>query len=144
VTARQARSEAQRLLDASGVRATPGRVQVLAELVREPNDATAQGLHERLRARGERVGLATVYRTLGVLVEHGIVDALSHSPGELCYRICGGGHHHHLVCTECHRVEELGSCELDEWLERAAAVHGFRATSHRLEVAGVCAGCAGA
>ena len=141
-TARQARVEAERLLSGSGVRATPGRLEVLAELVREPNDATAQVIHERLRRRGERIGLATVYRTLGVLVEHGIVDPLSHSPGELCYRICGGGHHHHLVCTQCHRVVELGGCELDGWLERTAAAHGFRATAHRLDVSGVCADCA--
>ena len=142
MTRGQATAEAERLLGERGVRPTERRVHVLAELVGEPNDATAQSLHERLRRRGERIGLATVYRTLGVLVEHGIVDALSHREGgELCYRICGGGHHHHLVCTECHRVVELGSCELDPWLERAASAHGFRPTGHRLEVSGVCAGC---
>lgn len=140
MTRRQARTEAERLLAGHGVRATARRVQVLAELVAEPNDATAQALHDRLRRRGEPVGLATVYRTLGVLVDAGIVDSLSHGPGELCYRLCGEGHHHHLVCTGCHRVVELG-CELDEWLESTVAVHGFRPTGHRLEVQGVCASC---
>ena len=141
MAARRAIEQAERLLGQRGVRATPRRVRVLAELVGEPNDATAQSLHARLRARGDRIGLATVYRTLGVLVENGIVDPLSHSPGELCYRICGAGHHHHLVCTECHRVVELVSCDLDAWLERAAADHGFRPTGHRLEATGVCGEC---
>jgi Fur family transcriptional regulator, ferric uptake regulator len=141
---RQARAEAERLLAARGVRATPRRVEVLTELVREPNDATAQGLHDRLRRRGKTVGLATVYRTLAVLAEQGIVDVLSHRHGELCYRLCGEGHHHHLVCSGCHRVVELGDCDLDAWLERAVAAHGFRPTEHRLEVTGICADCGAA
>src|ERR671918_2148219 len=76
-------------LERPGLRATRQRVRVLAELMRERDDATAQELHERLRARGQRLGLATVYRTLNVLAEEGVVDALSHHPGELCYRWCG-------------------------------------------------------
>ena len=82
---------------------------------------TAQQLHGRLKARGEQLGLATVYRTLSLLAGAGAVDTLSHHPGELCYRWCGEEHHHHLVCDRCHRVVELADCELDPWLERLAA-----------------------
>jgi Fur family ferric uptake transcriptional regulator len=128
-------------LAAQGVRATPQRVVVLAELIGEHNDATAQELHARLRRRGERIGLATVYRTLAVLVEHGIADALSHHDGERCYRLCGSEHHHHLVCTDCHRVVELTDCGIGDWLERVAGEQGFVATEHSLEVTGVCAAC---
>jgi Fur family ferric uptake transcriptional regulator len=139
--ARQLRREAERVLGGVGLRPTAQRVGVLAELMREQDDATAQELHERLRARRERLGLATVYRTLNALAEAGVVDTLSHHPGELCYRWCGDEHHHHLVCSSCHRVVELAECELDPWLDRVSAQHGFVATDHRLEVAGVCAGC---
>jgi Fur family transcriptional regulator, ferric uptake regulator len=135
------RRQAERLLGEVGLSATPRRVGVLAELMREQDDVTAQELHGRLRSRGERLGLATVYRTLSALADEGVVDALSHHPGELCYRWCGAEHHHHLVCSSCHRVVELGGCELEPWLERASAQHGFVATGHRLEVAGVCADC---
>ena len=137
----QAGSPAAERLVRSGLQPTRRRLQVLAELLREPNDATAQELHERLRRRGEGIGLATVYRTLAAFVEHGIADALAHRRGEACYRGCGDDHHHHLVCTSCHRVVELGDCDLDEWLARAAGDHGFVAVDHRLEVAGVCADC---
>lgn len=137
----QPERQAAALLDEQGVRATPHRTRVLAELVREPNDATAQELHERLRARGERIGLATVYRALGVLADEGVVDVLTHRPGEACYRLCGGEHHHHLVCSSCHRVVELADCRLDPWLDDVAAVHGFDRLEHRLELTGVCADC---
>lgn len=134
-------AEAAGLLEGVGVRPTRQRVVVLTELMAEQNDATAQQLHERLRARGERLGLATVYRTLGLLADEGVVDVLSHRPGELCYRRCAEGHHHHLVCSECHRVVELDECELGPWLDRVSSEHGFVATGHRLEVAGLCAAC---
>jgi Fur family transcriptional regulator, ferric uptake regulator len=131
----------RRLLTAHGVRATPQRLLVLETLAAEPNDATAQQIHGQLRAQGHRVGLATIYRTLSVLSEHGLVDALMHHPGEACYRLCAAGHHHHLVCTECHRVVELGDCELTPWLAQLGAEHEFTITAHTVEVAGVCADC---
>jgi Fur family transcriptional regulator, ferric uptake regulator len=129
------------VLSEAGVRPTRQRVRVLDELMGERDDITAQELHDRLRSGGEKLGLATVYRTLGLLADAGVIDSLSHRPGELCYRWCGQGHHHHLVCSSCHRVVELADCELDPWLERISRTHGFVTTGHRLEVSGLCAAC---
>ena len=130
-----------KLLADRGLRVTTQRLSVLGELAREPHDATAQQLWERLRRRGVRIGLATVYRTLGALSEEGVVDALSHRSRELCYRLCGEGHHHHLVCTSCHRVVELPDCDLGSWLEHVAREHDFVATDHQIELSGVCGDC---
>jgi Fur family ferric uptake transcriptional regulator len=125
------------------VRPTRQRLMVLEALAAEEHDATAQEIYARLRKRGEHVGLATVYRTLSLLTERDVVDELSHRPGESCYRLCSAGHHHHLVCSRCHRVEELSGCELDEWLARVSQSRGFLATSHTLEVVGLCEACRG-
>jgi Fur family transcriptional regulator, ferric uptake regulator len=124
-----------------GVRPTRQRMLVLETLAAEPHDATAQEIHTRLRGQGEQVGLATVYRALSVLKEREVVDELSHRTGESCYRLCSPGHHHHLVCSSCHRVEELEGCEIDAWVADASRTHGFRPASHTLEVVGVCADC---
>jgi Fur family ferric uptake transcriptional regulator len=129
------------VLEDLGLRVTPQRLAVLGELAGEPNGATAQEIHDRLRAGGSRIGLATVYRTLAALSEQGAVDALAHRPGEACYRLCGAEHHHHLVCTSCNRVVELGDCDLAPWLDQLGAAHGFRVTAHSVEVSGVCAAC---
>jgi Fur family ferric uptake transcriptional regulator len=134
-------SSAQELLLAHGIRATRQRQQVLEVLSAEPNDATAQEIFESLRARGESTGLATVYRTLALLSERGAVDALMHRPGEICYRLCSDKHHHHLTCSECHQVVELGECELEPWLERLGVAHGFTVTGHAIEVTGLCRDC---
>lgn len=132
---------AEQLLRRRGVRATPQRVRVLTELLGEPNDLTAQQLHDRLRAGGGAIGLATVYRTLDALVDAELVEPLNHFRDSRCYRVCHEGHHHHLVCSRCHSIAELRDCALEAPLARAAAEHGFLATSHELEVIGVCADC---
>ena len=137
-------SAQQELLTAPGIRATRQRARVLEALAAEPNDATAQEIHESLRARGMPIGLATVYRTLALLASRGVIDALMHRPGEVCYRLCSDEHHHHLTCSECHQVVELGECKLEPWLERLEGAHGFTVTGHAVEVTGICAACASA
>jgi Fur family ferric uptake transcriptional regulator len=134
-------AQAKLLLTENGVRATPQRVIVVEELAREENDVTAAQIYDRLRRRGTNVGLATVYRTLALLHQRGVVDTLTHHAGELCYRLCGGYHHHHLVCTGCHRVVELRNCDLEPWVKRSAGKHGFTATDHQVEIVGLCADC---
>jgi len=136
-------SAAAEALRSCGLRVTGQRLHVVEELAREPNDVTAQQLFERLRDRGVGIGLATVYRTLALLTERGIIDALAHHSGELCYRLCGVGHHHHLMCSGCHRIAELQDCDLEDWVSGHAARHGFTATKHQVEIIGLCADCRG-
>lgn len=129
------------LLSDNGLRPTPQRLAVLSALLEERDDATAQQIHGALRQSGHRIGLATVYRALAALARRGVVDELNHRPREACYRLCTEGHHHHLVCSECHRVVELGDCELDAWLAPLAAEHSFTVSGHTIEVTGICAEC---
>ena len=129
------------LLARKGVRATRQRVEVLAELARERDDVTAQSLWRRLREQDSRTGLATVYRTLSLLSEKGVIDSLSHHGTELCYRLCTDSHHHHLLCTKCHRVVEIEQCGIDGWIDEVTSSHGFVATDHRVEISGVCSDC---
>jgi Fur family ferric uptake transcriptional regulator len=128
-------------MTARGVRPTPQRLAVLAELAREPNDATAQVLWQRMRSGSSpSIGLATVYRTLALLRNRSVVDALPHGD-ELCYRLCGPGHQHHLVCRVCHRIVEIDDCDVGRWADRVARSHGFAAAEHEIEISGVCGTC---
>ena len=129
------------LLLRNGVRPTPRRLEVIAELARERDDVTAQQLWARLREHDSGAGLATVYRTLALLSEKGVVDVLSHHGTEQCYRLCTDTHHHHLLCERCHRVVEVRDCDLAGWVDGVASKHGFVATEHRVEITGLCAEC---
>jgi Fur family ferric uptake transcriptional regulator len=129
------------LLREAGLRPTAQRLAVVRELEREPNGASAQELHVKLRRRGLGIGLATVYRTLQALTEHGTIDSLPRHGGEASYRLCGHAHHHHLTCVSCQRVVELEGCSLEEWLARVSREQGFALTSHQVELAGLCSDC---
>jgi Fur family ferric uptake transcriptional regulator len=115
---------------------------VLEELAREPHDVTAQELHRRLRDGGERIGLATVYRTLGALADSGEVDMLRSEGGEAIYRRCSRTHHHHLVCRTCGATIEVEGPAVERWTSAIAGEHGFSDVSHTLEIFGTCPRCA--
>jgi Fur family ferric uptake transcriptional regulator len=139
--ARPSQASTAELLRAQGVRVTSQRLEVLEELRRERDDVTAQMLWRRLRERGSQTGLATVYRALSLLNEKGVIDALSHHGTELCYRLCNDTHHHHMVCSSCHRVVEVEQCGLEPWLADVASRHDFVATEHKIEITGICGSC---
>ena len=103
---------------------------------------TAQQIHEQLRAGGDPVGLATVYRTLQAMAEAGDVDMVRTADGESAYRRCAtSGHHHHLVCRNCGRTEEIMAKVVEAWAATIAAEHGFTDVTHDVELYGLCASC---
>jgi len=125
------------------LRPTRQRVAVSSVLDDLDEFRSAQEIHAMLRARGERVGLATVYRTLQGLAQAAEVDVLRSADGEVVYRRCTSGeHHHHLVCRICGRTVEVAGPAVERWAEKVAAEHGFAEVSHTLEVFGTCAACA--
>lgn len=102
---------------------------------------SAQHIHELLAAKGDRVGLATVYRNLQQLADSGDVDMLRLGD-ENVYRACERHHHHHILCRECGRTAELEGSEVDDWLRAVTTRHGFTMNDHSLELVGVCTSCA--
>ena len=102
---------------------------------------SAQEIHELLGVRGEEVGLATVYRTLQLLAEHGEVDVLRTEEGEAIWRRCSETHHHHLVCRSCGATVEVEGPAVERWTSAIASEHGFSAISHNLEIFGTCPRC---
>jgi Fur family ferric uptake transcriptional regulator len=103
---------------------------------------SAQQLHELLRARGDGIGLATVYRTLQSLADDGDVDVLRSEGGENVYRRCARSeHHHHLVCRECGKTVEIDGPSVESWASAVGAGHGFTDIQHTVELFGTCAEC---
>ena len=122
-------------------RATRQRTEILGALEDAPTPVSAQDLFVHLRGAGASISLATVYRQLQRLADEGTADRLVRDSGELAFRMCGTGHHHHLVCRECGRTEEVRDCRLDRWAREIARDHGFSAIEHHADFTGVCASC---
>ncbi|GAA2724917.1 Fur family transcriptional regulator [Cellulomonas aerilata] len=124
-------------------RSTRQRAAIESLLADVDDFRSAQQLHELLGARGERTGLATVYRTLQSLTDEGEVDALRTTSGELVYRRCEQrSHHHHLVCRVCGRTVEVEGPGVEAWATAVGAEHGFADIEHTLELVGTCSACA--
>lgn len=103
----------------------------------------AQALHEQLAAVGRGMGLTTVYRILAEAHDRGEADALVAPNGEVLYRACqSGGHHHHLMCRQCGRTVELAADAVEAWAGRVAAEQGFTEVSHTVDIFGRCPQCA--
>ena len=125
-----------------GARNTRQRAAVVDILQDIDRFASAQSIHRELTDRGQKVGLTTVYRTLQTLTEVGAVDALNSETGETLYRHClTDRHHHHLVCTNCGRSEEIDGGPVEEWAKETAEKYGFQLSGHDAEVFGVCRTC---
>ena len=123
-------------------RATPLKAAVNRVLDELPDFVSAQDLYQLLRERGEKVSLATVYRTLQQQVDEGLVDMLTPEDGEARYRRCSvEEHHHHLVCRRCGGTEEILAPAVESWAAQTAAEHGYTAVEHTLEIYGLCPAC---
>ena len=122
-----------------GTRQAEALASVLGSL---PGFQSAQQIHAELGRRGERIGLATVYRHLQVLSEDGRVDTIREASGEILYRQCRSeAHHHHLICRVCGASVEVEGRAVEQWAAKVAAEAGFTAVDHTVELFGLCPRC---
>lgn len=129
----------------AGVRYTRTRRQVMEALEGAPGPLTVQDLQRRLKGR---VPLSSIYRSLSVLTEAGVLSTHRGPDGMGRFEPAEwiSGHHHHVVCSDCGDVSDVS---LDNGHERRlesisaeiAAASGFQAISHSLELVGVCSRC---
>ena len=88
--------------------------------------------------------LATVYRSLHLLEEMGMVKRFDLGDGVGRFELLGendDGHHHHLVCIRCSDVVEVAECAMDDVESHLAKTNGFTRVTHRLEFFGICPNC---
>lgn len=113
----------------------------LVELAANGGDFTADELWQELRQAEPRLGRATVYRSMEMLVSAGVLDRVEFANGTHHYRVCGGSHHHHLTCTQCHRVVEVDVCLPIDQLVAIGNQANFDIEGHSLSLYGRCENC---
>jgi Fur family ferric uptake transcriptional regulator len=130
-------------LQAAGHRRGAARTALVELLDTQECCSSAAALHEALEARGKNVGLASVYRVLESLLEAGLVQRVDVGDGIARYEpVRGAGeHHHHLVCTDCGKVEAFADPELERAIHRVEATSGYAVDTHDVVLHGSCAGC---
>jgi Fur family ferric uptake transcriptional regulator len=132
----------ERLL-AKGLRNGGARRAVIELLARQDCCLTAQEIFDELRASGRRVGIASIYRILELLTAEGVVQRIDLGSGTARYEpILPGGHHHHLVCDSCGKVEAFEDRALEHALTRVERQSGYAVAAHDVVLHGECGDCA--
>jgi Fur family ferric uptake transcriptional regulator len=132
-----------RYLREHGLPVTHQREAVAQVVFGSEEHLSVDDLEDRLRERGERIGKATIYRTLDLLVRSRLVEEHDFGEGFKRYehRLSRQPVHEHLICTECGKVIEFRSAEVGALEAHVRAEHGFVAARHRLEIYGLCREC---
>jgi Fur family ferric uptake transcriptional regulator len=121
---------------------TPQRLAIADLLLGSERHLSAEELIDALAKKGLKVGTATVYRTIDVLLESGFIEERDRGEGFRRFEPKRGlPHHEQLLCTVCGRVEEFRDAALERMTHRVADSHGFVRERHRLVIYGTCGDC---
>ena len=129
-------------LISKSLRFTPERRKILKEVMGIHGHFEVEDIFTRLRRKKANISRASIYRTMPLLLDSGIVRK---TPCELMAaryeHILGHEHHDHMVCISCGRIIEFKKDKIEKLQEDAAKEHAFKILGHRLIISGLCKGC---
>lgn len=144
------REKFKQLLKDNGLKVTNQRLLVLEALASCPDrHLTAEEIYEMVKADYPEIGLATVYRTIQLLLELHLIDHINLDDGYVRYEIGNTGrgtakhHHHHLICQSCGKVISFEDDLLEELEANIAETTGFCVMDHEVKLYGYCKECGG-
>jgi Fur family transcriptional regulator, ferric uptake regulator len=133
----------RRALERSGHRSSAPRAAVVDTLAELGCSVTAREIANRVEQRGRAVGLASVYRTLELLEQMGLVQRVDLGEGVARFEPAHGSgeHHHHLVCDSCGNVTAFEDADLERAIERLSGRVDFAIDAHDVTLRGECPAC---
>ena len=120
---------------------TRARRDIIGALVESGGHITADDLAAQINLSAPNVGRMTVYRTLDLLTELGLVRPIFQGSGAMHYILLAEGNHHHLICIHCNQVIEFDECGTEGLVEMLGSKFGFTVRSHLFEIYGICREC---
>lgn len=136
------------MLKEKGLKVTNQRVIILKVLSSSPGmHLTTEEIYDLVKDEYPEIGLATVYRTLQLLLDLNLIDKINLNDGFIRYEIAedknkiSGHHHHHLICTECGNVFSFEDDLLENLEEKISSKTGFEVIDHEVKLYGYCKNC---
>ncbi|MFC1941219.1 Fur family transcriptional regulator [Chloroflexota bacterium] len=125
-----------------GYKLTPQRQAVIKLIASSQGHLTPAAIYEKVHQDHPNVGLVTIYRTLEILDKLGLICEV-HAGGNCRSYLARrpSEHHHHLICSNCGRVDDFTDCNLSELEQSLSKNSGFRIDGHLLEFIGLCRNC---
>lgn len=129
------------IMHRAGHRVTPQRVMILDAVCEGGGHTTLKQVSLRVRKMDPTIDRSSVYRTLKLFVELGLVVSAQTADGETVYEIPKPHRHHHLICRQCGREQEVGPDVMDEMFAQVARRYRFTPKMDHLVLYGLCADC---
>ncbi len=130
-------------LSEGGYRLTPQRMMILSAIEYSDRHISAEEIYAQVVAKYPQVNISTVYRTLELLKQLGLVTETDLGGGRVRYHPAEKGQHHHLVCQQCGAVVDLDESLLSSLKQTLLQRYQFIADLRHLAIFGRCARCAG-
>ena len=144
------REQFKQILKDKGLKVTTQRIMILEELSNSPDKhLTAEEIYELVKTECPEIGLATVYRTIQLLLELHLVDRINLDDGYVRYEIgdveanVTRHHHHHLICLNCGKIMSFEDDLLEELESKIKQTTGFFVVDHEVKLYGYCKECGG-
>ena len=128
-------------LSHQGYRMTPQRIMIVEAIENSDKHISAEDIYTQVAAKYPNVNVSTVYRTLELLEELGLVTKTEMGIGRIMYHPLEKGHHHHLVCRTCGNVIDLDESALNPLKESILRDYQFTAELRHLGILGLCVNC---
>lgn len=135
--------DAKEILKEKGLKSTPQRLAVLHVLHESANYLSINEILEKTKQILPNTGLATIYRTLDVLTEIGLISRVHFEDGCHAYAYSSDSHGHHIICTTCNKIMDFEECPFEGYMENLSKRTGFKIKDHFLQLLGECNECAG-
>lgn len=124
----------------NGYKATTQRIAICRFALHSRDHPTAQRIYNEVRKMHPTVSLATVYKTLQILTEHGLIQELDLPQSQARFDSCVEPHIN-LVCLQCGNIQDFNDKTAQEMVERVTTKAQFARTGQRLDIYGVCKTC---
>ena len=124
-----------------GYRITPQREMIIQTIAHASNHMTAEEVFTELQTRTQALNLATVYRTLDMLVDEGLVTGINLGEGKIVYATVNHGPHIHLVCRGCGYVIDADPQVLTPIEDQLQSEHNFTPDLNHISIFGICSHC---
>ena len=138
-------TEVEEKLKSKEYKLTPQRQQILQVLLENKDKhLSAEDVYTLVKKKAPDVGLATVYRTLELIVEFDIVHSINFGDGRKRYEYgddSEGHHHHHAICLKCGKITEINEDLLEDLEKQVSKDYNFSVTDHELKIYGYCRTC---
>ncbi|MCX7770360.1 MAG: transcriptional repressor [Proteobacteria bacterium] len=132
----------KKFLKAKGLKFTKEREDIIREIENTEGHFDPDGLFIKMKNRGSKVSRASVYRTINLLLESGIIDVVENIDRHKHYeKVKDKTHHDHMICIKCGKVIEFYSPTLEMLQQELCEKEGFTPTKHSLEIYGYCKQC---